>query len=296
MFSAIQAPSSCLRFGPVLVVILALSVAGCESARFDDHQLSGAAQTDEPAGRRSPTPFAKANSDPPVPPPKVDLAMDRSAKVVTSGRSVSQVAAPRNRQIPLSVRIGNPSAPNSKLVPNGAKLTARSKSTRTTVLQAQKTTIASSGNIRAANRRPAFQWPVHGKILSRFGPQPAGEKNAGINIAVAIDTPIRCAEDGVVIYAGSGLKGFGNLVLVRHSNSYVTIYAHAKELKVNRGDQIKRGEIIGLSGQTGNVNAPQLYFEVRKDATPLDPLVVLEGSTEPDGPKRATSATRHRTS
>jgi len=295
MFSAIQLPTSCLRFGLVVVAILALSVAGCDSARFDDHQLSGATQTDQPAGTLSPTPFTRANSGPGaavMPRPKVDLAADRLAKVITPGRSVFHGAAPLNRQIHLSARVGKPSAPHSNLVSNGAK----HKSTNNhgpTGQRARKTAIARSENMRAVDRRRVFQWPVHGKILSRFGPQSNGERNAGINIAVPTDTPIRCAEDGVVIYAGSGFKGFGNLALVRHPSSYVTVYAHAEELKVKRGDQIKRGDIIGLSGQTGNVNTPQLYFEVRKDVTPLDPLRVLEGSTEPDGPKRAVSATRH---
>jgi murein DD-endopeptidase MepM/ murein hydrolase activator NlpD len=82
----------------------------------------------------------------------------------------------------------------------------------------------------------------------------------------------------VVIYAGSGLKGFGNLALVRHANNYVTVYAHAKELRVKRGDQVKRDDVIGASGQTGNVNTPQVHFEVRKDSAPVDPLRLLEGS------------------
>jgi murein DD-endopeptidase MepM/ murein hydrolase activator NlpD len=80
--------------------------------------------------------------------------------------------------------------------------------------------------------------------------------------------PITAAEDGVVSYAGNGFAGQGNLVLIRHSNGYSTVYAHAKELLVKLGDQIKRGQVIAHSAQTGNVNAPQLHFEVRKGATP----------------------------
>ena len=87
---------------------------------------------------------------------------------------------------------------------------------------------------------------------------------------------MKAAEDGVVAYAGNELKGYGNLVLVRHPNGYVTAYAHAKELLVKRGDQVKRGQVIARSGQTGNVNAPQLHFEIRKGASPLDPMQVLE--------------------
>ena len=85
----------------------------------------------------------------------------------------------------------------------------------------------------------------------------------------------------MVIYAGSELKGFGNLVLVRHANSYVTVYAHAKELDVKRGDQIKRGDVIGASGQSGNVSSPRLYFEVRKYSEPVDPLRLLQAALSP---------------
>jgi murein DD-endopeptidase MepM/ murein hydrolase activator NlpD len=145
---------------------------------------------------------------------------------------------------------------------------------------AQKAARTRSADTRGTDATPIFHWPVHGKILARFGPQLDGRKSGGINIAVPEDTPIECAEDGVVLYAGSGLKGFGNLVLVRHANNYVTVYAHAKELRVKRGDQVRRADIIGRSGQTGNVSTPQVYFEVRKDSAPLDPLRVLQVSTE----------------
>jgi murein DD-endopeptidase MepM/ murein hydrolase activator NlpD len=124
---------------------------------------------------------------------------------------------------------------------------------------------------------PTFRWPVHGKVVAGFGPRPNGQQNDGINVAVPENTPVKAAEDGVVAYAGSELKGYGNLVLVRHSNGYVTAYAHAKELLVKRGDQIKRGQVIAKSGQTGNVDAPQLHFEVRKGAAPQDPMPMLNG-------------------
>jgi murein DD-endopeptidase MepM/ murein hydrolase activator NlpD len=90
-------------------------------------------------------------------------------------------------------------------------------------------------------------------------------------------TPVKAAEDGVVSYAGNEFAGQGNLVLIHHSNGYSTVYAHAKELLVKRGDQIKRGQVIAQSGQTGKVNAPQLHFEVRRGATPLDPVLFLKG-------------------
>ena len=123
----------------------------------------------------------------------------------------------------------------------------------------------------------SFRWPVKGRVIQGFGPKQGGGQNDGINVAVPEGTPIKAAEDGVVAYAGSELKGYGNLVLVRHSNGFVTAYAHASELNVKKGETIKRGQVIGKAGQTGNVASPQLHFEVRKGATPVDPSQYLTG-------------------
>src|SRR5262245_1601867 len=125
---------------------------------------------------------------------------------------------------------------------------------------------------------PKFRWPANGRVIAGFGPTTNGQQNDGINIALPENTPVKAAEDGVVAYAGNELKGYGNLVLVRHPNGYVTAYAHAKELLVKRGDQVKRGQLIARSGQTGNVTAPQLHFEIRKGASPLDPMRFLNGA------------------
>jgi murein DD-endopeptidase MepM/ murein hydrolase activator NlpD len=125
---------------------------------------------------------------------------------------------------------------------------------------------------------PNFHWPVRGQVIAGFGLRPDGERNDGINIAVPENTPIKAADDGVVVYSGNELKSFGNLALVRHANNYVTAYAHAKELRVKVGDQIKGGDLIGMSGQTGNVDTPQIHFEIRKGSTPVDPMQLLHGA------------------
>ena len=125
----------------------------------------------------------------------------------------------------------------------------------------------------------AMRWPVRGKVISDFGKKPSGLKNEGINIAVPEGTSIRAAESGVVAYAGNELKGYGNLILIRHAGGYVTAYAHAKSLNVKRGDTVKRGDIIAIAGQTGAVQSPQLHFEVRKGATALDPKKYPSSST-----------------
>jgi murein DD-endopeptidase MepM/ murein hydrolase activator NlpD len=131
--------------------------------------------------------------------------------------------------------------------------------------------------IKTEDAAPRFHWPVRGEVVSGFGPKADGQRNDGIDIAVPENTPIKAADDGVVVYSGNQLKSFGNLVLVRHNNEYVTAYAHAKEVRVKPGDTIKAGEVIGTSGQTGNVATPQLHFEIRKGSTPVDPLRLLHG-------------------
>jgi murein DD-endopeptidase MepM/ murein hydrolase activator NlpD len=123
---------------------------------------------------------------------------------------------------------------------------------------------------------PKFRWPVNGRVITAFGPRPSGQQNDGINVSVPENTPIKAAEDGVVAYAGNELKTYGNLVLVRHSNGYVTAYAHASEILVKRDEPVKRGQIIAKAGQTGNVSAPQLHFEIRKGSTPVDPAPFLD--------------------
>jgi murein DD-endopeptidase MepM/ murein hydrolase activator NlpD len=133
-------------------------------------------------------------------------------------------------------------------------------------------------NAEPAGSLPGFRWPVRGRVIVAFGPKPNGVQNDGINLAVPEGTPIKAAEDGVVAYAGSELKGYGNLVLVRHPNGFVTAYAHASDILVKRGETVKRGQVIAHAGQTGNVTSPQLHFEIRKGATPVDPSQYLSGA------------------
>jgi murein DD-endopeptidase MepM/ murein hydrolase activator NlpD len=139
---------------------------------------------------------------------------------------------------------------------------------------AEKTPVK---NAEAVGSLPGFRWPVHGRVIARFGESPNGQ-NDGIDVAVPQGTPVKAADDGVVAYAGNELKGYGNLVLIRHSNGYVTAYAHASEILVKRGETVKRGQVIAKSGETGSVKAPELHFEIRKGATPVDPTQFLSGT------------------
>lgn len=116
-----------------------------------------------------------------------------------------------------------------------------------------------------------FRWPVSGRVITDF----ANSKGTGINIEAPEGAAIRAAENGQVIYVGNGVEGYGNLVLIRHPNGYVSAYAHLKEITVQKGDVVNRGDNIGAAGMTGSVSRPQLHFELRKGATPVDPMPLL---------------------
>jgi len=128
---------------------------------------------------------------------------------------------------------------------------------------------------RSLGASPQFRWPVRGRVISGFGPKTGGQHNDGINLAVPEGTDVKAAEDGVVAYAGNELKGYGNLVLIRHADGWMTAYAHNSQLMVKRGDQVRRGQSIARAGQTGGVSSPQLHFEIRKGSSPVDPTKYL---------------------
>lgn len=118
-----------------------------------------------------------------------------------------------------------------------------------------------------------FRWPASGKLIADF----AASKGTGINIEVPEGTSVRAADAGTVIYVGSAVEGYGNLILIKHDNGYVSAYAHLSQASVVKGDTVVRGSAIGLAGMTGSVTRPQLHFELRKGATPVDPVPLMAG-------------------
>jgi murein DD-endopeptidase MepM/ murein hydrolase activator NlpD len=121
-----------------------------------------------------------------------------------------------------------------------------------------------------------YRWPVRGAVIAGYGANVDGNRNDGIDISVPEGTPIKAAENGVVIYAGNGLKELGNTVLVRHDDGTVTVYGHADQLSVTRGQKVQRGQTVATSGMSGNAKQPTLHFEVRKNASPVNPMTFLE--------------------
>lgn len=123
----------------------------------------------------------------------------------------------------------------------------------------------------ASRSAQTFREPVQGMVIAKFGSKTDGSFNDGIDFSVPKGTPVKAAENGVVAYAGNELPGFGNLVLVRHADGFVTAYAHNDELMVRRCEVVKRGQIISKAGASGKTSQPQLHFELRKDSKPVDP-------------------------
>ncbi len=119
-----------------------------------------------------------------------------------------------------------------------------------------------------------FDWPVEGKVLSHYGK--LGNKfNEGINISAPLGSPVAAASDGKVVYIGNNVEGYGNLLIIRHDGDIMSAYAHLKDIVVERGATIKRGESIGSVGQVGNVTQPQLHFSIRKGKKTIDPELPL---------------------
>lgn len=153
----------------------------------------------------------------------------------------------------------NPTTTTDAARRSGQSMTVRPSSTRNSIAGTSK-----------------LRWPVRGRIVSGFGKRNDGTHNDGINVAVPLGTNIHAAESGMVAYAGNELKGYGNLVLIRHDNGWVTAYAHADKLLVKRGDRIRRGDVIAKAGKTGDVAQPQLHFEVRQGQKPVNPIPFMD--------------------
>ncbi|WP_336812692.1 peptidoglycan DD-metalloendopeptidase family protein [Bosea sp. MMO-172] len=195
----------------------------------------------------------------PTPAAKPAAAPIAAVKPVPEAKPV-KTAAPAAKPVVVA------SAPAAEPKPTAIPKAEPAPEPKTTASIPKQEEEASSGD------KADFRWPARGRVISGYSGKGGNE---GINIAVPEGTPVKAAEGGTVAYAGSELKGYGNLVLIRHPNGYVSAYAHNGELKVKRGDTVKRGQVVANSGQSGNVSSPQLHFELRKGSAPVDPTPYL---------------------
>lgn len=134
---------------------------------------------------------------------------------------------------------------------------------------------ASYDQLETAKPKSFFEWPVKGAIIASYGSGDVGRRNDGVNIAAPAGTPVRAAADGEVVYRGSELDGFGNLLLIKHADGFVTAYAHNDAMLVKKGDNVRQGQMIAKVGDSGAVTSPQLHFEIRQNLKSIDPVALL---------------------
>jgi murein DD-endopeptidase MepM/ murein hydrolase activator NlpD len=256
-------------------------------------------EDDKPAAKAAPKPIAKADKA------KLDAEKAKAEKAEKLAKAeklkaekaeaakaeAAKVAEARRREEKKAAKVEEPKAKRQQTAtvetpkPEAAKAepkkieTAKAEAAKPEPKKVDVDRTTTTASLPAAEEKPSdsanpeFRWPARGRVIQSFK---AGG-NDGINIAVPEGTAVKAAEGGVVKYAGSELKGYGNLVLIQHPNGFVSAYAHNGELDVKRGDTVKRGQTIAKAGQTGNVTTPQVHFELRKGATPVDPTGYLAG-------------------
>lgn len=215
--------------------------------------------------------------------PAAPRDMTKPADVPRAGVTVEPLPPPAAPSPPPVAPVGPSAAPAEKPEPPASE---------------SAPPVISSAPIAAAPRPPAppsppptvaipepparggrgFLWPVTGAVLSDFGAKGGGLHNDGINIAAPRGASVRAADAGVVAYAGNELRGFGNLLLIKHADGWITAYAHNDRLLVKRGDTVRRGQSIAHVGATGSVSAPQLHFEIRRGSQAVDPRRYLSAS------------------
>jgi len=165
-----------------------------------------------------------------------------------------------------------------RVIPGVPSIPVQKSSNTSSAIPASTTTAVDDIVEPPSANGTTFRWPVRGRIISGFGAKPSGQRNDGINLAVPEGTSVKAAEAGTVIYAGNELEGYGNLVLVRHADDWVSAYAHNSEIKVKKGDTVRRGQTVATAGMSGSVTSPQVHFELRKKAKPVNPLDYLAGA------------------
>jgi len=166
-----------------------------------------------------------------------------------------------------------PAAPAPSPVAEGPHLEA--KTTAPAPAATPEPPAASSVPPSAAAEGGTFLWPLHGRVLAGYGSGRDGTHNDGINIAAPRGTAVEAADGGVVAYAGNELRGYGNLILVKHPNGWISAYAHCDVMLVKRGEKVARGQVIARVGSTGSVAEPQLHFELRRGNHAVDPRAYL---------------------
>jgi murein DD-endopeptidase MepM/ murein hydrolase activator NlpD len=213
---------------------------------------------------------ATVQAQPAAPSPNPDTTSTSSSQESATAGSLAAVPLPSTKP-GAGTAPAAPTTTANAATPPSPDTTAAANSASTAAAPATQPAPTPENVTPPPRGSGKFLWPVNGKLVSLFGVKEGGQHNDGINIAAPLGTPVHAADNGVVAYAGNELRGFGNLLLIRHADGWVSAYAHCDALLVKRGDQVKRGQVIARVGQTGAVSSPQLHFELRKAGTAVDP-------------------------
>jgi murein DD-endopeptidase MepM/ murein hydrolase activator NlpD len=252
-------PPYVIRTGETLVLPAPAETATEPAPPAERPEAVATAPLPPPPSAAPPPPAAA-----PLPPEPIAVSTPPSA--ATRGGASAPAAAPRSVPAPAT-------PPTATATPPPPTNAAVSPPAPTPAAPAPPDRLAALPPFPVAGK--GFLWPVHGRVISGFGTTADGGHNDGINIAAPAGTPVLAAEAGEVAYAGNELKGYGNLILVKHRDGFVTAYANNAELLVKRGDKVLRGQPIARVGATGAVAEPQLHFEIRKGTQAVDPTDYL---------------------
>jgi murein DD-endopeptidase MepM/ murein hydrolase activator NlpD len=198
------------------------------------------------------------------------------------GMNVNSLITNNKLKEPYSVKVGQKLKVNRQATTNQAPSVKIAEATKNPVTQTNAQPAIKENKTqptvepKIADKNNHFSWPIKGEVISKFGPKSGGLFNDGINIQAKSGDNVKASEDGVVAYVGNELKGYGNLLIIKHSGGWISAYAHLDKSKVKRGAKVKKGQNIATVGSTGNVKSPQLYFGLRKGREAVNPQTYLK--------------------
>ena len=197
----------------------------------------------------------------------------------STGVSIADIARANRLTAPYTLSIGDRlRVPGTAQSASGGQTTSKAVAATTVTTKPESRDPVPQISLSQPAKSPEdlFNWPVKGAVIGKYSASDASTRNDGINIAAPVGTPVRAAADGEVVYRGAELNGYGNLLLVKHDDGYVTAYAHNEAMLVRKGDRVRRGQVIAKVGQTGSATQPQLHFEIRHNLKAVDPLALLD--------------------
>ncbi len=220
-----------------------------------------------------------ANSVPPSRAAAATPAPRDGAHVVRAGETLYSIARATGAPVDTIARSNSLGAPYSLRVGQTLKIPGGSGAVVTAARAPEADVGDLARNVSYGAATPGsgsqFDWPVQGRMIGAYGLSEAGKRNDGVNIAAPVGTPVRAAGDGEVVYRGSELDGYGNLILIKHEDGFVTAYAHNDAMLVKKGDRVRKGQVIAKVGQTGSASEPQLHFEIRQNLKAIDPVALM---------------------